>query len=175
MPLRPGRCYRHFSGPAYTRREFVRGVPASKLTKFDMGNIGGDFAVTVNIVADQAGQIRSNSLEAARIIANKYLTVKVGDTNYHLKVRVFPHHVLKENKMIAGAGADRLQDGMRQSFGKPIGSAARVYAGQPVITVRIAPQFVAHVKEAYRLMSHKIPVRCRVQVEKGQELVKSIF
>ncbi len=175
MPLRPGRCYRHFSGPAYTRREFVRGVPASKLTKFDMGNVSGDFAVTINIVADQAGQIRSNALEAARIIANKYLTVSCGDANYHLKVRVFPHHVLKENKMIAGAGADRLQDGMRASFGKPIGSAARVYPGQPVITLRIAPQFISQAKEAYRLMSAKIPLRCRVDVEKGAELVKSTF
>ncbi len=140
-----------------------------------MGNISGDFPVTIDIVAEQAGQIRSNALEAARIIANKYLTVNVGDTNYHLKVRVFPHHILKENKMIAGAGADRLQDGMRASFGKPIGSAARVYPGHPIITLRIAPQFISQAKEAYRLMCAKIPLRCRVRVEKGQLLVKSTF
>ena len=175
MPLRPGRCYRHFSGPAYTRKQFVRGVPASKLTKFDMGNISGDFNLTINIVSDQAGQIRSNALEAARIIANKYLTDNVAEVNYHLKIRVFPHHVLKENKMIAGAGADRLQDGMRQSFGKPVGSAARVYPGQPIITLRLPAQYMSQAKEAYRLICAKIPLRCSVHVEKGQELVKSIF
>lgn len=140
-----------------------------------MGNISGDFPITIDIVADQAGQVRSNALEAARIIANKYLTDNVAETNYHLKIRVFPHHVLKENKMIAGAGADRLQDGMRQSFGKPVGSAARVYPGQPLITLRIAPQFMSQAKEAYRLMCAKLPLRCSVRVQKGQALVKSIF
>ncbi|MEM4476562.1 MAG: 50S ribosomal protein L16, partial [Desulfurococcaceae archaeon] len=31
MPLRPGRCYRHFSGPPYTRKEYIPGAPPPKI------------------------------------------------------------------------------------------------------------------------------------------------
>ncbi|MBI4170413.1 MAG: 50S ribosomal protein L16, partial [Candidatus Aenigmarchaeota archaeon] len=31
--------------------------------------------------------------------------------------------MLRENALATGAGADRFQSGMRQSFGKPVGTA----------------------------------------------------
>ncbi|RWW34088.1 hypothetical protein GW17_00001178, partial [Ensete ventricosum] len=37
-----------------------------------------------------------------------------------------PFHVLRINKMLSCAGADRLQTGMRGAFGKPQGTCARV-------------------------------------------------
>ncbi|KAL8529598.1 hypothetical protein ACS0TY_006869 [Phlomoides rotata] len=40
---------------------------------------------------------------------------------FHLRVRVHPFHVLRINKMLSCAGADRLQTGMRGAFGKPKG------------------------------------------------------
>ncbi|MEM2235096.1 MAG: 50S ribosomal protein L16, partial [Desulfurococcaceae archaeon] len=43
MPLRPGRCYRHFSGPPYTRKEYIPGAPPPKITKFTMGNLSNDY------------------------------------------------------------------------------------------------------------------------------------
>jgi ribosomal protein L10e len=115
MPDRPASCYRYFDTPAYTRRKYIRGVPGSKITKFDYGNPKGDFPVMVRLVPLEAGQIRHNALEAARVIVTKAMSVALGDTGYYLKVRTYPHQVLRENKMMAFAGADRLQDGMRRS------------------------------------------------------------
>lgn len=110
VPLRPARCYTKFSGPPYTRKEYIPGVPQPKITKYEMGNIKGDYDYVVELIVTEAGQIRHNALEAARVIANKLLSVKVGDLNYFMKIRVIPHHVLRENKMMAFAGADRLQE-----------------------------------------------------------------
>ncbi|KUO43250.1 MAG: hypothetical protein APU95_00060 [Hadesarchaea archaeon YNP_N21] len=172
MPMRPARAYRYFSGPAYARREYVKGVPGVRVTFFDMGNPNGDFPVEMSLVAEEAGQIRHNALEAARVAANRLLEVKVGKENYHLKLRVYPHHVLRENPIAMGAGADRISDGMRLSFGRPIGTAARVDAKQRIMTVRTTKDFVEISKEALRRASMKLSVPTRVIVEKGQELVK---
>jgi large subunit ribosomal protein L10e len=172
MPMRPARAYRYFSGPAYARREYVKGVPGVRVTFFDMGNPNGDFPVEMSLIAEEAGQIRHNALEAARVAANRLLEVKVGKENYHLKLRVYPHHVLRENPIAMGAGADRISDGMRLSFGRPIGTAARVDAKQRIMTVRTTKDFVEISKEALRRASMKLSVPTRVIVEKGQELVK---
>src|SRR3989442_15465786 len=78
-------------------------------------------------------QIRHNALESARVSANKVLFDKYGETGYRLQLCVYPHIILRENKMIATAGADRLQEGMRRAFGKPTGRAARVHDGQSIL------------------------------------------
>ncbi len=165
MPLRPARCYTHFSGPPYTRKEYIPGVPQPKITKFEMGNIHGDYDYVLELVTIEAGQIRHNAIEAARVMANKYLSTEVGDENYFLKIRVYPHHVLRENKMMAFAGADRLQDGMRQAFGKPIGLAARVYPGSVVMEVRIRKENIEHAKEALRRAASKLPLPTRIVIK----------
>jgi len=116
--------------------------------------------------------VRHNALEAARVAANRLLEVKAGKDNYHLKIRVYPHQVLRENPMAAGAGADRISDGMRRAFGKPIGSAARVSRGQKLMTVRITQEFVSFAKEALRRASMKFPMPTRMVVDKGSELLK---
>lgn len=172
MPLRPARVYRHFSGPAYTRREFVKGVPGIRVTFFDMGNPKGDFPVVMSLIAEEFGQIRHNAIEAARVAANRLLEVKAGKHNYHFKIRVYPHQVLRENPMAAGAGADRISDGMRQAFGRPIGTAARVSAGQSLMTIRITGEFAGTAKEALRRASLKLSIPSRTVVEKGQEFLR---
>ncbi len=165
MPLRPGRCYRHFGTPPYTRLEYIRSIPPVQIPKFDMGNVEGDFPVTLKLVVLRPGQIRANALEAARQQANKYLDSKVGSQNYHFKIVVYPHHILREHKMLAMAGADRLQEGMRLAFGTPIGRAARVRTKQVVMYVRTHPQFVEHAKEALRRAASKLPLPCRIVIE----------
>ncbi|RLG75666.1 MAG: 50S ribosomal protein L16 [Thermoprotei archaeon] len=166
MPLRPARCYTHFSGPPYTRREYIPGVPPPKISKFEMGNPKGDYDLVVELVAKEAGQIRHNALEAARIMTHKYLSITVGEENYFFKVRIYPHHVLRENKMMAFAGADRLQDGMRQAFGKPIGTAARVYPKQAVLEIRIKKEHLNKAMEALRRGASKLPVKTFIKVRK---------
>jgi len=164
LPLRPARCYTHFSGPPYTRREYIHGVPPPKITKFEMGNreLLEKAEVKGELVVLEAGQIRHNALEAARIAVNKYLSSTVGDANFYFRIRVYPHHVFRENKMMAFAGADRLQDGMRQAFGKPIGTAARVYPGHVVLEVWGLAKNKENIKEALRRGAHKMPLPTRI-------------
>lgn len=82
----------------------------------------------------------SEALEAARIAGNKYMTKYAGKEAFHLRVRVHPFHVLRINKMLSCAGADRLQTGMRGAFGKPQGVCARVQIGQILLSIRCKDQ-----------------------------------
>jgi large subunit ribosomal protein L10e len=162
MPERPASCYRRFDTPPYTRKEYIRGVPGSKITKFDFGNAKGDFPVKLTLVSLEVGQIRHNALEAARVIATKHLSTALGETGYHLKVKVYPHQVLRENKMMAFAGADRLQDGMRKSFGKPAGTAARLRFLQSIMDVYVPAGKEEVAKRALKLVMAKVPMPTRI-------------
>jgi large subunit ribosomal protein L10e len=172
MPLRPAKAYRYFSGPAYTRRDFIKGVPEVRVTFFDMGNPNGDFPVELSLVSLEVGQLRHNAIEAARIAANRTLEVEAGKDNYHFKIRVYPHQILRENAMASGAGADRISDGMRRAFGKPIGTAARVFVGQKIMTVKVSKDFAKIAKEALRRAAIKISTPTKLIVEKGEEFLR---
>jgi|SRR3989344_3175282 len=171
MGLRPGRCYRRLERP-YTRQStrvpkkgYVKGVPSSKITQFESGK-KIEYDRTFLLVSNRDIQIRDNSLEAARVMAAQTLEKGVGKTgDYFLKVRVFPHHVLRENALATGAGADRFQQGMRQSFGKPIGTAARVYAGQPIFEIRVNKQHETVARKAMKKAVFKLPTPCTVVVQ----------
>ncbi len=147
------------------------GVPASRITQFDLGNTKGDFPLMVTLKGKESCQIRHNALEAARIAAVRHLNKKAGSLNYHLKIRVYPNVVLRENKQAQGAGADRISDGMRHAFGKAVSTAARVSSGQSLMSVRTTKAHFLVAKEALRRASMKLPTPCRIVVEKGEELV----
>merc|ERR1712158_175049 len=89
------------------------------------------------MVSDELEQLSSEALEAARICANKYMTKNLGKDSFHLRMRIHPFHVVRINKMLSCAGADRLQTGMRGAYGKPQGLVARVRIGQPLMSIRI--------------------------------------
>jgi large subunit ribosomal protein L10e len=157
MVRKPAKMYRNISKRAYTRREYMGGVPGNKIVQFEMGNLSQEFPLEVDLVVDEACQIRHSSLEAARITANRRLMKDVGRSNFHFKVRVYPHHVLRENKQATGAGADRVSEGMRLAFGKAVGTAARVEPGQKIMTVFSTQQYGDKIKDALRHAGHKLP------------------
>jgi large subunit ribosomal protein L10e len=148
------------------------GIPSSRITQFDLGNKTSEFPVHVSLTTNEQCQIRHNSLEAARITANRYMDKRAGGANYHLKIRVYPHNVLRENKQATGAGADRVSQGMRSAYGKNVGTAARVKADQPVITIATTEEFFQQAKDALRRAGMKLTSPCTVTIEKGAELVK---
>ena len=160
------RCWRRMESPPYTRREYIDGIPDPKIRKFTHGDPNRPFQYELVLVAKKSGQIRHNALEAARVAANKYLESKLGRTNYFFRVVPYPRHVLRENKMIFGAGADRLQDGMRLAFGKPVGTAAQVWEGSPVLLVRVDEPGIEIAKEALRRGASKLPLPCRLEIRK---------
>ncbi|MBU3896436.1 MAG: 50S ribosomal protein L16 [Nanoarchaeota archaeon] len=163
MGIRPAKCYNKINKKPYTRisqrrprKSYVRGVPASKIHQFQMGNIKGDFPQISYLVAKQDVQLRTNCMESVRVVVSKHLAKNLGDTGFFMKIMVYPHHILRENAMATGAGADRFSQGMRQSFGIPTGQAARVYTGQKIIMVKTPAGKDEIIKEAFRRGKSKL-------------------
>jgi len=160
MGRRPSRCYRFCKNKPYPKSRFCRGVPDPKIRTYDLGSrrAGVDaFPTCVHIVSGELEQIASEALEAARIQANKYMTKHTAKEAFHMRIRAHPFHVLRINKMLSCAGADRLQTGMRQSYGKPNGTCARVRIGQILISIRTKPNFLDIALEALRRAKMKFP------------------
>merc|ERR1712113_474254 len=95
----------------------------------------------------------SEAMEAARIACNKYMITNAGRDFFHIKVRPHPFQVLRINKTLSCAGADRLSTGMRGAFGKSYGTAARVRIGQVLISVRTKDEKANIAVEALRQCS----------------------
>lgn len=140
------------------------GIPGLRISQFDIGDLKADFQLHVHLVAEELCQIRHIALEAARISANRYIAKKAGNA-YRLKLRVYPHNVLRENKVAVGAGADRISEGMRASFGTPVGMATRVRPGQKLMTIMTTEANLEHAKEALRKGGLKLPTAWRLEFE----------
>ncbi|MFW9934711.1 MAG: 50S ribosomal protein L16 [Candidatus Thorarchaeota archaeon] len=176
MPARPGKCYRQINRPPYTRKEYVKRMPGNKVVLYRMGKKKNrSFELRLSLLADEAVQIRHSALEAARIAANRHLTTLLGPEGYFLWIRTYPHQILREKKMMAFAGADRIQEGMRRSFGKPFALAARVKPGQPILTLEIDFRNLKVAKDALRRASMKLPTPCTLNLDRApEELRKKI-
>lgn len=115
-----------------------------------------EFPFCAHLVSNEYEQLSSEALEAARICANKYFSKTVGKDAFHMRVRVHPYHVIRINKMLSCAGADRLQTGMRGAWGKPYGTVARVNIGQIIMSIRCKDSNKAVVIEALRRARYKV-------------------
>ncbi len=162
MSRKPGRMYRYIKGQISTRKEYMGGIPNPRITQFVLGNKRGVFPIRLSLVLSEKCQIRHNALEAARIVANRTMEKKVGSTNYLMRVRVYPHAVLRENKQATGAGADRVSQGMRASYGKIVSIAAVVKPNQPIIDIETTPQYIEQAKAALRKAGMKLPAPHRI-------------
>jgi len=169
MGRRPARCYRYQKGKPYPKSRYCRGVPDAKIRIYDIGKKRArfdEFPYCIHLVSGEKEQITSEALEAARIACNKYMTNKTGKEGFHMRTRKHPWHVIRINKMLSCAGADRLQQGMRGAFGKPYGKSARVNIGDIIISIRTNAANVAHAKEALRRSMFKFPGRQKVAVSR---------
>src|SRR5271157_3079662 len=155
---------------AYTSKQFAPGAPNPKVARFTTGKSKPDYDYMVRLISEGRVQIRHNALEAARVACNKKLAL-AGEDNYFLKVVVYPHIILRENKMIATAGADRLQEGMRKAFGKPIGLAARVEIGNVILQLSVKAENLEKGKEAMHAAQAKLPMKTHVEVIQPQKTV----
>jgi len=165
---KPARMYRQIKSQSYTRREYMGGVPTNRITQYEMGYSKGDFPIEMHLIAESDAAIRHTALEAARIACNRTIQKKAGSQGYFLKVHVYPHEVIRENKMATGAGADRISSGMRNAFGKAVGTAARVRAGQLVISLRVGRAHFTVAKEALWKAGLRIPNEFRIEVVRGE-------
>ena len=175
MGRRPSRCYRYQKNKPYPKSRFNRGVPDPKVRIYDGGKKKAqwdEFPCCVHLVSYEKEQITSEALEAARIAANKYMQVNTGKLGFHIRIRVHPWHVVRINKMLSCAGADRLQTGMRGAFGKTYGTVARVEIGQILLSVRARDVHGDSVMEALRRAKYKFPGRQRLCVSANYGFTK---
>ena len=94
----------------FPKSRYNRGVPDPKIRIYDLGRKRAsvdDFPFCCHLVSDEYEQLSSEALEAARICANKYIVKTSGKDAFHLRVRVHPFHIIRINKMLSCAGADR--------------------------------------------------------------------
>jgi len=165
MGRRPARCSRYCKNKPYIKSRFCRGVPDAKIRIYEVGKKSAPvdaFPYCCHLVSNEREQISSEALEASRIACNKNLATVLGKENFHMRIRAHPFHVLRQNKMLACAGADRLSSGMRGSYGKPIGMVARVRIGQVLMSVRSKDSSKDAIIEALRRCKMKFP---------GQQLI----
>lgn len=133
MAMRKASCYSKMKPVPYTRKSkkqklsFIKAVPNTKVTKFRMGDLigykTGKYKTILTIKNKEFVQMRDTAIEAARQYLNRFLTEKMGK-EFYLELRPYPHHVIRENKMLTGAGADRMSTGMALSFGRTTGRSA---------------------------------------------------
>ncbi len=170
--LRKASAYSKMKVIPYTRiskkkqKSFIKTVPPQKIVKFTMGKKSlydqGKLPHELNMVSLENVQIRHNALEACRQFINKEMEEEFQD-QFFFRVVPFPHHIQRENKMITGAGADRMQTGMQLSFGKAVGKAALLKNGSRIFFVALQnPKAVQFVRHLLKQIKSKLPCRTRV-------------
>jgi len=174
--LRKGHCYTKIVR-AYTRhsrvkaRNYIKAIPTIKIVRFDMGDSKKNFEYELSLVSNDDHQIRHNSLEATRQTINRRLYNKLGPKGYFFKLNLYPYHILRENKMLGGAHADRLQTGMAHSFGKPVGLAARAKKNSAIFTAKVDQNNLEHAKEALNLAKPRMPGKYRIEIKKVMKVL----
>ncbi len=175
MGIRPARAIRDADKVAWTRfsrrkpkKSFIKAMPHADLHQFRMGVQKPDYDLVMNLRCEGDLILRDNAIESARQSSNKHLEKTILGAYYFI-VRVYPHHIVRENKMIAGAGADRLQKGMRQAFGRPTDRAARLNIGTDLFTVYSYKSNREHIKLALERATKKLSGRYRIVTEEVQK------
>src|SRR3989344_5139683 len=149
----------------YKALSYVRAKPQLVIARFDHGHQLGNFDVTLHLLAGRWMQIRHNSLEAARQTCNRVLE-KLGKTAYFMRLKKYPFHVLRENPLATGAGADRLSTGMKMSFGKPVGVAAQIKRGETLCEIFCEEKDLPTVKLGISKFRYKVPMSYSIVVIK---------
>jgi len=171
--LKRAKCWRYLERPytrisRYREKNYVRGAPVCIIPKFELGSLKDEEAkVKVHLAVDRDIQVRQNALEAVRQQVLRVLNEKVGNLNYKLIVRAYPHHILRENKLAGTNKAERLQTGMQLSFGSPVGRAVQAKKGKVLITVLLKDENkVDLVKEAFESSAPKLPCGIETKIER---------
>ena len=129
------------------RRKQFRGTMAGKAQRGNTITYG-----EYGIVATEPCWIKSNQIEAARIAMTRYM--KRGGKVW---IRIFPHLARTKKPLEVRMGSGK---------GAPEGWVAVVKPGRMMFEIAGVPEEVA--REAFRLASHKLPVKTKF-VRKGEE------
>lgn len=171
--LRKFVAYRGLERP-YTRiskfkpKSYIRTKPNLKIIRFDMGEKSATFPYRMALISKQGLQIRQEALESARLTTIRLLEKRSGRVGYHFKINLYPFHVLRENALASGAGADRLSTGMKMSFGKAVGIAVQLQEDQELMCVHIPAGREDLAREALKRATMKLPGSYTIQLRRNE-------
>ena len=172
--LRPAKCHRRLKRAytrtsKYRRKSYIKAAPDHKIIHFDSGNKRYElFDTSVILYAGANINLRHNAIEAARITTNRHMIKAIGKGQFGLKLRVFPHQIIRENPIAMGAGADRMSQGMRASFGKSVSRSARIKEGQAIMQLFVPEASIKDAKNALKKATSKFPIACKSIAEKNK-------
>jgi large subunit ribosomal protein L10e len=175
MAMRKAAAYSKKHVVPYTRtskkkgKAYIKTVPQSKVVKFEMGKPdlfnSGKLPHVLTLITDERIQIRQNALEACRQFIHKKLD-KEFNGQYYFRIIPFAHHVQRENKMLTGAGSDRMQTGMQLSFGKTIAKAAILKKNDGIFSVAVAtPKNLSFARKVLKQIKSKLPCKTKILYE----------
>lgn len=151
------------------QKSYIKTVPQQKIVKFEMGKISkfkeGKLPHILKVISMEKIQIRHNALESCRQYINKKLDKELAG-QYMFKVVPFPHHIQRENKMLTGAHADRMQTGMQLAFGKATGKAAILKPKKEIFVLALPDKkAVLFARKIIKQVNPKLPGRIKVEYE----------
>ncbi len=174
--LRKATSYSKKTARPYTRKSrsksksYIKVIPHNKVVKYNLGNVQafneGKFKYHIKFISEERVQIRDNAIESGRLILNKHLEKKL-PKQFYFQIKIFPHHILRNNKTAAGAGADRLSSGMKHSFGVTEGRAAMVAPGKEIFFVATETEQGARIaRDTLSMVKAKMPCKTKIILEK---------
>ena len=176
MAVRKAASYSGKKARPFTRvsksknRAYIKVNPNNKIAKYQQGS-GKDFRegkhkYMVKLTTENRVQVRDLALEASRMLVTKMMEQKA-QGQFYLRLKVYPHHLLRDNKTAAGAGADRLSTGMTHSYGIIAGRVALMKPGKEIFTISCANDKVARIaRDSLRKVKPKIPGKTKISFEK---------
>lgn len=176
MVVRRAKAYSKRNHTPYTRKSkkksknYIKAVPNQKIVKFQMGNIRafneGQFKNKISIVALEDVQIRDLALEAVRQRFQGNLLKKLANA-YYFTCKTFPHQILRDNKCFSGGSkGERVQTGMKHSFGSTMGRAAPVKKGRAVFEVHfLNKKDSQYVRGLAKSAVPKLPCKTKIVYE----------
>jgi large subunit ribosomal protein L10e len=181
MALRRAGAYSKRYARPFTRKSkvqsksYIKVVPNTKVVKLRMGDLegyrNGKYPIILSIHTKDRIQLRDNAIESVRQYLHRFMTEIIGK-DYYFEVTVYPHHILRENKMITGAGADRMQTGMALSFGASMGRAALVKKNERIMIIGVLNQKnETEVRKLLTSIKAKLPCQIAILTER-KKLVK---
>ena len=175
MALRKASAYSKRRVVPFTRvskkkgKSYVKTVPHQSIVKFTMGAEKllkeGKLPHRLTVISEEKVQIRHNALEACRQYINKKINKELAG-QYLFRVIPFPHHIQRENKMLTGAGADRMQSGMQLSYGKSMGKSAILKEGSRIFFVAVPNEKgVRFARHTLKQIKSKLPCKTKIIYE----------
>lgn len=150
---------------------YVKTIPPQKIVKFNMGDYQGfekgKYKIKITLSTQENIQIRDLALEAIRQSLHKDMTKLLTQKNYFLRCNVYPHNILRNNRIFSGGSkGERVQTGMKKSFGSPEGRAATIKKGKSIFTLYFnGGEHLPKVRKFFKKVTPKLACKAKVVVE----------